>query len=43
MNIILLGIDIAKNSFQLHGVSQSGKALLKKRLSRQKLKGYKAA
>ena len=29
MNIFLLGIDIAKNVFQLHGVNQAGKAVLK--------------
>ncbi|WP_442958503.1 hypothetical protein [Photobacterium frigidiphilum] len=37
MIINLLGIDIAKNMFQLHGVDYSGKAVLKKRLSRDKL------
>jgi transposase len=35
-NITLLGIDIAKNVFQLHGVDNDGKALLKKRLTRNK-------
>ena len=28
MNISVLGIDIAKNVFQLHGVDNSGKAVL---------------
>ncbi len=42
MNIFLLGIDIAKNVFQLHGVNQAGKAVLKKRITRVKLAGYVA-
>jgi transposase len=29
MNISLLGIDVAKNIFQLHGVDKSGKKILK--------------
>ena len=33
-NITLLAIDLAKNVFQLHGVNQSGVAVLKKKLSR---------
>ena len=37
MNISLLGIDIAKNVFQLHGVDLAGKAVMKKRISRDKL------
>ena len=37
MNIKLLGIDIAKNVFQLHGTDEKGKPLLKKRISREKL------
>ncbi|WP_041395294.1 IS110 family transposase [Photobacterium profundum] len=40
MSINLLGIDIAKNMFQLHGVDYSSKAVLKKRLSRDKLVEY---
>jgi transposase len=36
-NIIVLGIDIAKNVFQLHGVDDKGKPLLRKRLTRTKL------
>jgi len=35
MNISMLGIDIAKQVFQLHGVDKAGKAVLKKRLSRK--------
>jgi len=35
--ITLLAIDIAKNVFQLHGVDQAGKMILRKRLKRNKL------
>lgn len=42
MDINLLGIDIAKNVFQLHGVNCSGKVILKKRLSRDKLTEFVA-
>ena len=37
MNISVLGIDLAKNTFQLHGVNAQGKVMLKKSLSREKL------
>lgn len=36
-NITILGIDIAKNVFQLHGIDKNGKVLLQKRISRAKL------
>ena len=42
MNISVLGIDIAKNIFQLHGVDKTGRAVLKKRMARVKLSGYVA-
>jgi len=42
MNTKVLGIDIAKNTFQLHGVDDAGRAVLKKRLSRNKLAAYVA-
>ena len=42
MTISVLGIDIAKNSFQLHGTDEAGKAVLKKRLSRKQLAAYVA-
>jgi transposase len=42
MNTKVLGIDIAKNTFQLHDVDGSGKAVLKKRLSRNQLAAYVA-
>lgn len=37
MNIKALGIDIAKNVFELHGVDTNGKTVFKKRLMRDKL------
>lgn len=37
MNITTLGIDLAKNIFQLHGVDSLGKTVLKKKLTREKL------
>lgn len=37
MEITTLGIDLAKNVFQLHGVDAFGKPILRKRLSRSKL------
>jgi len=41
-NVSTLGIDLAKNVFQLHGTDSKGKAVLKKRLSRNKLLEYLA-
>jgi transposase len=40
--ISILGIDIAKNTFQLHGADHAGKAVLRKRLARQELAAYVA-
>ena len=37
MNVTVLGIDLAKRVFQLHGVNSEGKPVLKKRLSRSEL------
>jgi len=34
--INLLGIDIAKNVFQLHGIDEKGNAVLKRKLTRSK-------
>lgn len=42
MNISVLGIDIAKNIFQLHGVDSAGKRILKQRIEREKLSAYVA-
>jgi transposase len=36
-NIKVLGIDLAKNIFQLHGTDAKGKCVLRKRISREKL------
>ena len=35
--VTILGIDLAKNSFQLHGVNAKGKTVLKKKVSRSQL------
>jgi transposase len=40
MNITILGIDLAKNVFQLHGVDSTGKTILRKKLNRDKLLEY---
>jgi len=37
MTIFMLGIDIAKNTFQLHGADNNGNSVLKKRISRREL------
>jgi transposase len=34
MNITTIGLDVAKSVFQVHGVNQQGKAVLRKRLKR---------
>src|SRR5689334_20846392 len=41
-NIKVLGIDLAKNVFQLHGTNAKGKCILRKRLSREKLAEFVA-
>lgn len=41
-DIKVLGIDLAKNVFQLHGTNAKGKCVLKKRLSREKLIDFMA-
>ena len=40
MTIHTLGIDIAKNTFQLHCKDKNGKMILKKQLSRRELTVY---
>ncbi len=42
MNTTTLGIDLAKNVFQLHGVDANGAVALRKKLSRQKLLAFVA-
>lgn len=43
MSIVMLGIDLAKNIFQLHGIDSDGKITLRKRLSRSELPKFIAA
>jgi len=40
MNITVLGVDLAKNIFQLHGVDKNGNVVLKKRLKRKTLANF---
>lgn len=40
MTLHILGVDIAKSTFQLHGADSVGKVVLKKRLPRHKLGAY---
>jgi len=42
MTLSILGIDIAKNTFQLHGADNSGNTVYKKRLPRQELAAHVA-
>jgi len=37
MQITTLGIDLAKNIFQLHGINQRGKVVLARKVTRTKL------
>jgi transposase len=41
-NIKVLGIDLAKNVFQIHGADAKGKCVLRKRVTRTKLKEFMA-
>lgn len=43
MNITTLGIDLAKNVFQLHGVDRHGKTVLTRRVGRSTLRETLAA
>ncbi|MFK0569860.1 transposase [Endozoicomonas sp.] len=38
--VAVLGIDLSKNSFQLHGVDARGKVVIKKKLNRKALLPY---
>ena len=40
MKITTMGIDLAKNVFQVHGVDQRGKAVVRKRLRRNQVLSY---
>ncbi len=37
MNITTIGLDIAKNVFQVHGMDRNDKAVLRKKVSRSKV------
>ncbi len=37
MKVTALGIDLAKNVFQIHGIDQHGKVMLKKQLKRAQM------
>jgi transposase len=39
MKITTVGLDLAKNVFQVHGVDERGKVVLKKQLKRQQVLG----
>lgn len=39
----MIGVDLAKNGFQLHGASLTGKVLFRKKLSRQKIADFRAS
>ena len=41
--VSIIGIDLAKRSFQLHGVRADGSVAFRKKLSRQKLEGFLAS
>ena len=41
--VTVLGIDLAKQSFQLHGIDKAGQAVLRKKLSRNKLTAFIAS
>jgi transposase len=40
MKITTLGVDLAKNVIQVHGVNEGGKAVLKKRIKRDQVASF---
>ena len=40
-NVTVLGIDLAKDVFQLHGINEYGKKILGKKISREMLTAIK--
>ena len=40
MQVTRIGLDIAKNVFQVHGVNAQGKVVVQKQLSRSKVLAY---
>lgn len=39
---IMIGIDLAKNVFQVHGTSMTGQIMFRKKLSRQRFRKFMA-
>ena len=42
MKVSILGLDLAKNVFQIHGVDEKGKTVLRKKLTRSHLLEFMA-
>ena len=42
MKVKTIGIDLAKSVFQIHGVDGTGRTLLRKRLTREKVLAFMA-
>ena len=40
MDIKVIGLDLAKNVFQVHGVDSSGRALLRRQLKRREVRDF---
>jgi transposase len=40
MKVIRVGIDLAKQVFQVHGVDRHGKVVIRKQLTRAKMRGF---
>jgi transposase len=40
MKITTIGIDLAKNVFQVHGIDEHGQAVLKKQLRRDQMAAF---
>jgi transposase len=43
MQITTIGLDIARNVFQVHGCDEQGRAVLKRKLTRGKVLGFLAS
>ena len=41
MRLTTIGIDLAKNVFQVHGVDEKGNAVLRKQLKRSQLRPWR--
>ena len=42
MQNMMIGVDLAKNVFQVHGASQTGEVLYRKKLSRKQFSAFMA-